>query len=475
MSAPVKNSSAGSDAKVLDAAAIAKDLLGTLLITALILVPIVAIRTQLDQGILTWHTRFGLAATLAAIVVGVRGFLHVFVWNRAAANALKPAAESATKVKGPSLGDQIGPYVARGLLIFGLVLPIFAYFNITPWGDKRTLDLAIYILTYIMLGWGLNVVVGLAGLLDLGYVAFYAVGAYAYALLSTVYFPIWFGSGIVPYAFYITLPIAGLLAALWGVILGFPVLRLRGDYLAIVTLAFGEMIRLVLINWFSFTQGPQGINVPKATFFGLPFKDGPGSFADFFHITYDRIHFYIFLYYVILAMALVTYFVTKRLRRLPIGRAWEALREDEIACRSLGINTTNTKLTAFAIGAMFGGFAGSFFAARQGFVSPESFVYIESALILAIVVLGGLGSQIGIVFSATAIMGSFEVFREMNWLKAVLPAGTEPIQFRMLAVGLAMVLMMRFRPRGFVTKREPTVYLKEKKAVSGDLVAEGHG
>ena len=475
MSAPVKSSSGGSDAQVLDATAIAKDLIGTFVITALILVPVVAIRTQLDQGVLTWHSRFTLAAILAVIVVGVRWAMHVFVWNRRAANALKPAVVGAVKVKGPSLGDKIGPYVSRGLLIFGLLLPVFAYFNITPWGDKRTLDLAIYILTYIMLGWGLNVVVGLAGLLDLGYVAFYAVGAYAYALLSTVYFPIWFGSGVVPYAFYLTLPLAGLLAALWGVILGFPVLRLRGDYLAIVTLAFGEMIRLVLINWFSFTQGPQGINVPKATFFGLPFKDGPGSFADFFHITYDRIHFYIFLYYVILAMALVTYFVTKRLRRLPIGRAWEALREDEIACRSLGINTTNTKLTAFAIGAMFGGFAGSFFAARQGFVSPESFVYIESALILAIVVLGGLGSQIGIVFSATAIMGSFEVFREMNWLKAVLPAGTEPIQFRMLAVGLAMVLMMRFRPRGFVTKREPTVFLKEKKAVSGDLVAEGHG
>jgi branched-chain amino acid transport system permease protein len=475
MSAPVKSSSAGSDAQVLSPAAIAKDLLGTLLITALILVPIVAIRTQLDQGILTWHARFGLAAALAAAVVAFRGFMHVFVWNRQAVKALKPAAETVVKVKGPTWGEKVAPYVARGLLIFGLLLPVFAYFNITPWGDKRTLDLAIYILTYIMLGWGLNVVVGLAGLLDLGYVAFYAVGAYAYALLSTVYFPIWFGNGIVPYAFYITLPLAGLLAALWGVILGFPVLRLRGDYLAIVTLAFGEIIRLVLINWFSFTQGPQGINVPKATFFGLPFKDGPGSFADFFHIGYNRIHFYIFLYYVILALALVTYFVTKRLRRLPIGRAWEALREDEIACRSLGINTTNTKLTAFAIGAMFGGFAGSFFAARQGFVSPESFVYIESVFILAIVVLGGLGSQIGIVFSAIAIMGSFEVFREMNWMKAILPSGTEPIQFRMLAVGLAMVLMMRFRPRGFVTKREPTVFLKEKKAVSGDLVAEGHG
>jgi branched-chain amino acid transport system permease protein len=344
-----------------------------------------------------------------------------------------------------------------------------------PTSDKRIIDLAIYVLTYIMLGWGLNIVVGLAGLLDLGYVAFYAVGAYAYALLSTIYLPQWFGAGVIPWAFYLTFPLAGLLAATWGVILGFPVLRLRGDYLAIVTLAFGEMIRLVLVNWFSFTNGPQGIIVPKATFFGLPFKDEPGGFAAFFGIPYDRIHFYIFLYYVILALALLTFAVTNRLRRLPIGRAWEALREDEIACRALGINTTNTKLTAFAIGAMFGGFAGSFFAARQGFVSPESFVYLESAIILAIVVLGGLGSQIGIVFSAIAIMGSFELFREMDFLKAILPEGTDPIQFRMLAVGLAMVLMMRFRPRGFVTKRDPTVYLKEKKAVSADLVSQGHG
>jgi len=271
------------------------------------------------------------------------------------------------------------------------------------------------------------------------------------------------------------LPLAGLLAALWGVILGFPVLRLRGDYLAIVTLAFGEIIRLVLINWFSFTNGPQGINVPKATFFGLKFEDAPGSFADFFGLEYNRLHFFFFLYYVILILSLVTYYATNRLRRLPIGRAWEALREDEIACRALGINTTNTKLTAFAIGAMFGGFAGSFFAARQGFVSPESFVYIESALILAIVVLGGLGSQIGIVFAAILIMGSFELFRELGFLEKILPDGVEPIQFRMLCVGLAMVLMMRWRPRGLVTRREPTVFLKEKKSVSADLVSQGHG
>ncbi len=454
--------------KPYDWPAIAKDVVGSGIITALILIPIVAFRTTLDQGSLSLSTRWPLVMLLAAIVVVGRLMFHLFVWNRIETS--KPSkAVSAT----PSISSQIGKYIGPIMLVVALILPFVAH--MFPSSDKRIIDLAIYVLTYIMLGWGLNIVVGLAGLLDLGYVAFYAVGAYAYALLSTIYLPQWFGAGVIPWAFYLTLPLAGLLAATWGIVLGFPVLRLRGDYLAIVTLAFGEIIRLVLVNWFAFTNGPQGIIVPKATFFGLPFKDDPGGFAAFFDIPYDRIHFYIFLYYVILALALLTFIVTNRLRRLPIGRAWEALREDEIACRALGINTTNTKLTAFAIGAMFGGFAGSFFAARQGFVSPESFVYLESAIILAIVVLGGLGSQIGIVFSAIAIMGSFELFREMDFLKAILPTGTDPIQFRMLAVGLAMVLMMRFRPRGFVTKRDPTVYLKEKKAVSADLVSQGHG
>ena len=464
MAAPQKPTPVETQTGKYDWTAIIKDLVGTGIITLLILTPIVSFRTTLDQGSLTLTSRWPLALSLTAVVVIGRLLLHLFLWNRAPSST---SSRSFTSFFSDLSG--IGKYVGPALLVLALLLPILS------WGDKRTIDLAIYILTYVMLGWGLNIVVGLAGLLDLGYVAFYAVGAYSYALLSTIYLPLWFGEGIVPWAFYVTLPLAGLLAATWGVILGFPVLRLRGDYLAIVTLAFGEMIRLVLVNWFSFTNGPQGINVPKATFFGLPFKDQPGSFADFFGLEYNRIHFYIFLYYVILALALLTYVVTNRLRRLPIGRAWEALREDEIACRSLGINTTNTKLTAFAIGAMFGGFAGSFFAARQGFVSPESFVYLESAIILAIVVLGGLGSQIGIVFSAIAIMGAFEAFRELNFLRAILPEGTDPIQFRMLAVGLAMVLMMRFRPRGFVTKRDPTVFLKVKKAVSADLVAEGHG
>ncbi|MDI6838370.1 MAG: branched-chain amino acid ABC transporter permease, partial [Rhizobiaceae bacterium] len=224
-------------------------------------------------------------------------------------------------------------------------------------------------------------VVGLAGLLDLGYVAFYAVGAYSYALLSQQF-------GL---SFWVLLPISGILAAFWGIMLGFPVLRLRGDYLAIVTLAFGEIIRLVLINWTDVTRGTFGVSgIPKATLFGIKFDASPDGFAKLFGLPMSSAYYKIFLFYLILALCLLTAYVTIRLRRMPIGRAWEALREDETACRSLGINTVTTKLTAFAIGAMFGGFAGSFFAARQGFVSPESFVFLESAVILAIVVLGGM-------------------------------------------------------------------------------------
>jgi branched-chain amino acid transport system permease protein len=405
-----------------------------------------------------------MVSVFVAIVAGGRLAYHLLVWN-------KPQAKPARAISMPTL-----PVMSFGKYIIPVVLLVAIFLPFLPGVDRRIVDLAILILTYIMLGWGLNIVVGLAGLLDLGYVAFYAVGAYAYALLATIYLPAWFGDGIVPWAFFITLPIAGILAALWGVILGFPVLRLRGDYLAIVTLAFGEIVRVVLINWSDFTGGPAGIGgIPRPSFFGLPFTDGEGGFAAFFGLDFKPIHRIIFLYYVILVLALFTNFVTMRLRRLPVGRAWEALREDEIACRSLGINTTSTKLTAFAIGAMFAGFAGSFFATRQGFVSPESFVFLESFIILAIVVLGGLGSQIGVVIAAIVIIGSFEVFRELNFLKAVMPAGFDPVQYRMLAVGAALVLIMRWKPRGFVTKRDPTVYLKEKKSVSGDFVAEGHG
>jgi branched-chain amino acid transport system permease protein len=327
-------------------------------------------------------------------------------------------------------------------------------------------NFGIQILIYIMLGWGLNIVVGLAGLLDLGYVAFYAVGAYSYALLAKAF-------GL---SFWILLPLAGCLASFWGILLGFPVLRLRGDYLAIVTLAFGEMIRLILINWVDLTNGYAGISgIPRPSFFGIPFNADDNGFAAVFGLEFSPIHRTIFLYYLILALALLTVFVTVRLRRLPVGRAWEALREDEIACRSLGINTTNTKLTAFAMGAMFAGFAGSFFAARQGFISPESFTFLESATILSMVVLGGMGSQIGVVFAAIVMIGGTEIMRELDFLKRIFGPTFDPTQYRMLLFGLAMVLIMVWRPRGLISTRNPSVFLKERKSISARLVKEGDG
>jgi branched-chain amino acid transport system permease protein len=340
-----------------------------------------------------------------------------------------------------------GRYVAPVFLVAAVLLPAL--------GQRYYLDLGILVMTYVMLGWGLNIVVGLAGLLDLGYVAFYAVGAYSYALISTTY-----GLG-----FWVCLPLAGLLAALWGVMLGFPVLRLRGDYLAIVTLAFGEIIRVVLINWTSLTNGPNGVSgIPRPTLFGLRFdmSGGPGTFAGFFGLEPSPTQRVAFLYYVILGLALLTNWVTLRLRRMPLGRAWEALREDEIACRSLGINVTTTKLTAFAIGAMFGGFAGAFFATRQAFVSPESFTFIESAIVLAIVVLGGMGSQLGVALAALVMIGGFEVFRDLA-------------DYRMLVFGLALVLIMVLRPRGLVSGRTPSVALRTRREISAELVAQGRG
>jgi branched-chain amino acid transport system permease protein len=253
-------------------------------------------------------------------------------------------------------------------------------------------------------------------------------------------------------------------------------LRLRGDYLAIVTLAFGEIIRIVLINWVDLTNGYAGItSIPRPTFFGVPFNADDDGFAAIFGLEYSPIYRTIFLYYLILTLALLTAFVTVRLRRLPVGRAWEALREDEIACRSLGINTTNTKLTAFAMGAMFAGFAGSFFAARQGFISPDSFTFLESATILSIVVLGGMGSQIGVAIAAIVMIGGTEIMRELDFLKLIFGATFDPTQYRMLLFGLAMVLIMIWRPRGLIATREPSVILKERKAIGSDLVKEGHG
>lgn len=416
-----------------------------------------AIRTKIAPGGLEINTRWGLWIIAIAIVFAGRLTLNLLVFRSGKVKATK------TMKMTPAMAG-VGRWAGRLLFILAVLLPfILMYFF--PQRQRQFLDLAILIMTYIMMGWGLNVVVGLAGLLDLGYVAFYAVGAYSFALLAEY----------LHFGFWTALPLAGMLAACWGLILGFPVLRLRGDYLAIVTLAFGEIIRIILLNWYKFTNGPDGISgIPKPTLFGLEFSRS-GGFADFFGIHYSPIQRFIYLYYIIFVMALITNFVTMRLRRLPIGRAWEALREDEIACRSLGINTTNTKLTAFATGAMFGGLAGSFFATRQGFISPESFTFLESAIVLAIVVLGGLGSQVGVVIAAVVMIGGIELLRNLNFLQAVFGAGFDPTQYRMLFFGLAMVLIMVWKPRGLISTRDPSAVLKEKKKIGADMVAQGEG
>jgi branched-chain amino acid transport system permease protein len=421
------------------AAALRDAALATLVAFGLFVI-MVGLRTDVaPSGALFLRTRWPDVALLCGLVFA--GRLVMSLWQA------RPRAIPAPKLGGTL--QRAGRVLGPALLAAALLLPF------TPGIGRYELDLGILVLTYIMLGWGLNIVVGLAGLLDLGYVAFYAVGAYSYALLAQA-----FGLG-----FWLCLPLAGILAAFWGVLLGFPVLRLRGDYLAIVTLAFGEIIRIVLLNWTDLTGGPNGIGgIPRPSFFGLPFNmsGDPGTFAGFFGIEPDPVHRVIFLYYLILVLALLTNWVSVRLRRQPIGRAWEALREDEIACRALGINVTTTKLTAFALGAMFGGFAGAFFATRQGFISPESFTFIESAIILAIVVLGGLGSQLGVAIAALVMIGGFELFRDLE-------------EWRMLVFGTAMVVIMVVKPRGLVGSRSPTVALGERRAIGSEHVQEGRG
>ena len=323
-----------------------------------------------------------------------------------------------------------------------LALLIVAAFLVPVFGSRGAVNVATLALIYVMLGLSLNIVVGDAGLLALGHVAFYAVGAYCYAILAQ------HGVG-----FWTTLPIAALLTGTLGLLLGFPVLRLRGDYLAIVTLGFGEIIRILLNNLDSLTNGPKGINnIPKPGLFNIVFtrKGGAGEtpFHELVGIPFSTEQRGIFLYLIILGLCLLTLWVINRLLRMPIGRAWEALREDEIACRSLGVNTTGIKLSAFAIGAAFAGLAGAFYAAFQGSVTPDSFTFWESAIMLAIVVLGGMGSQTGVILAALALTIIPEIAREFS-------------QYRMIIFGAVMVLMMIWRPQGLIPAQRPKMELPE--------------
>lgn len=282
--------------------------------------------------------------------------------------------------------------------------------------ERYAHDVAISVLVYIILGLGLNIVVGLAGLLDLGYIAFFGVGAYTYALLSVHY-------GL---SFWLCLPIAGSFSAIAGCIIGYPTLRMRGDYLAIVTLGFGEIVRIVINNWMSLTNGPNGILGVKAP--GMYWWEDGG----FGHIWLNSLEQ---LYYIILGLAAFTVLAVYRLNYSRIGRAFEAVREDQTAAELMGVNTLRIKLLAYALGAVFGGLAGSFFAARMKFVSPESFTFIESAMVLAMVVLGGMGSIPGVILGSLALIALPEMFRGFEL-------------YRMFVFGGVMALMMLFRPKG---------------------------
>jgi len=301
-------------------------------------------------------------------------------------------------------------YKTLSLLISVLVAILFPYIV-----SAYQVNILTTAMIYVVLGLGLNIVVGLAGLLDLGYVAFYAVGAYGYALLN-YHFQI---------NFWMALPICAMLSALFGVALGFPVLRLRGDYLAIVTLGFGEIIRLILENWNAFSFGPSGIaNIPRPPIGGFESNIQTAS---------------IFMYYLMVLMVLFTIFMVNRLQFSRIGRAWMALREDEIACQAMGIDRTKTKLLAFALGATWAGLMGAIFAAKTTFINPACFTFLESAIILSIVVLGGMGSVLGVILAAFILILLPEFLRAFS-------------EYRMLIFGASMVLMMIFRPQGLISR-----------------------
>ena len=347
----------------------------------------------------------------------------------------------------------LAPRSAIGILLITaalIALPFVAAMGGLAW--VRIVNFAIL---YIFLALGLNIVVGFAGLLDLGYIAFYAVGAYTWALLASPHFGL-------HWPFWAILPIGAVIACFFGVLLGSPTLKLRGDYLAIVTLGFGEIVRIFLNNLnapINVTNGPQGITLID------PVKFGDFSFSGTTQILGVSLSGPQKYYFLLVALAIFVIIINLRLQHSRIGRAWQAIREDEIAAKAVGINTRNIKLLAFAMGASFGGIAGGIFSAMQGFVSPESFSLIESIMILAMVVLGGMGHIPGVILGAVLLTVLPEVLRYGVGPLQVAVFGKmliDPESLRMLIFGLALVLVMRFKPAGLWPSPE------RKRELQGD-------
>lgn len=394
-----------------------------ILLAALLLMPLLGFRlsdTGTSLSVAADWPNYGMAlAAIAGLAV------LALVWKRLNIKlpALPPLRFANTRIAGTTL------------IALVLVFPFL------PFADRYLIDIASLVMTYVLLGWGLNVTIGRTGLLDLGYVAFYALGAYAYALLAI-------DCGI---GFWMALPLVMLIGVLASMIVGIPTLRLRGDYFAIATLGFAEIVRIFLVNWQSLTNGPSGISrIPRPSLFNLSFDrsppEGQASFYDFFQLDFDPSARVMWLYYIGLLLCALVLLALRWLKTMPLGRAFEAVREDEIAASAVGINVARVKIASYALSSAIGALAGAFFAARQGFVSPESFTFMETAVILAVVVLGGAGSSLGTVIAAALLIGVPELFRELQ-------------EYRMLAFGAGMVVLMIWRPGGLFALRRPTVRL----------------
>ncbi len=356
-------------------------------------------------------------------------FICLLIYVLKESGALKFIADPISRVGGSMKS------VSTALPTWAWVVALFVFALIYPQlAGRYGTDVAINVLLYICLGLGLNVVVGLAGMLDLGYIAFYGVGAYSYAILNTAC-----GMG-----FWICLPMAAFFACVAGCIVGYPTLRMRGDYLAIVTLGFGEIIRIILNNWMQLTNGPNGIlGIKPIGVFWPVFENG----FTFELIWIKKLQLF---YYFALGLAILVALGVHRLNFSRVGRAWESIREDETAAELMGVNTFIYKLLAYAMGAAVAGLAGAFFAARMRFVSPESFTFLESAMVLCMVVLGGMGSIPGIILGVIALIALPEVFREFE-------------SYRMLIFGATMIIMMLFRPAGLIPAKRVGTRSEERE------------
>lgn len=352
--------------------------------------------------------------------VGLAAFVIAWFWQysieRRTARRIQVAADPHPEKQGRSLMQRLAddPVLSRRVLLAVGMLAMLYPWLVSTGQNFYHVNIMVSALIFVVLGLGLNITVGLAGLLDLGYVSFFAVGAYTYALLSKNF----------DLGFWTCLPLGGVMGMLFGIVLGFPILRLRGDYLAIVTLGFGSITKIVLENWDTAFGGAAGIaGIPRPDLFGLELDGRQKA---------------VYSYYIVLALVALTIFVTRRLKNSRIGRAWMALREDEIACVAMGVDMARTKLSAYALGAFWAGLVGVVFAAHNNFINPDSFTFMDSAMILAMVVLGGMGSILGVIIAALTLKLLPEYLRAFA-------------EYRMLIFGAVMVLMMVFRPQGLIS------------------------